>query len=65
LIIDTRNKDLTIRVNKLAHHGDQVSHWFVNGTTKDTRVKISSLKKNARISIPTFFFFFTFTRFFF
>ena len=41
-VINTRDKNFPIRSNQLPQEGDEVSHGFMHGSAKDTRVQITS-----------------------
>lgn len=40
-IVNTGDKNSSVRCDKLPQEGDKVSHRFVHGSTKDTRVQVT------------------------
>lgn len=58
LIIDTRDQDLTLHIHQLAHDRKEIRHGFMDSTTENTRVEISSLRKQSTQSFLSLFFFF-------
>jgi hypothetical protein len=39
-LVDTRNEDVALRINELAHEGDEIRHGLVHHATINARVEI-------------------------